>query len=206
MRRLIVGVFLASAGCAAQGHAPAPTTKPVMTMPVRGLGGAKVPVFPVITFSVAPATGWDAVLTPKRDALNRIDSIIAATATDHAPEVEWVNAMAVRKAATQAPGMLANPDQLSTAQLKTHALSTVPEPLRAQLRNLTAVATGGRYALIPAGLSFVHDAAAGRSFADLSVALVDVRIGAVSWSATLHGVGNTPWEAVAVATGLVFPQ
>lgn len=186
-------------------RAPVPTTKPVLPLPAQVLGGSKIPVFPLINVVVAQGTGWDTLLASRADVRRRVDSILFAIVKQQAPEVIWVNADAVRRAAEQAPGLLTSPDQLATSQLKIHALSTIPEPLRAQLRQLTGVAAGGRYALIPAELRFVWDATNQRASADFTIVLADVRLGAVSWSNTMRGWGATPWDAVALAVRIMFP-
>src|SRR3989442_1432471 len=82
--------------------------------------------------------------------------------------------------------------------LKARAEAAVPEGLRAQLRELTGVATGGRYALVPASLALVRDRS-GRGRADLVVSLVDVRRGVVSWTTISSGIGDDPWNAIAGA-------
>src|SRR5262245_60488873 len=115
---------LGVAGCATRSRAPVATSKPLLPLPVHVLAGSKIPVYPVISFTVDSASGWTGALASRREALNRLDSILVAVAHERAPEVDWVNAAAVRKAAAEAPGMLPNPDQLSTSQLQTHALST----------------------------------------------------------------------------------
>lgn len=207
MKRLVLVLIGAlSAGCGhSSSQAPVPTTKPELPLPVQALGGAKVPIFPLVTLVVEPGTGWDAALTDRSAALRRVDSIVRGLAQERAPEVSWVGQDAVRRAATQAPGLLTDPDRLATRQLKRHASSTIPEPLRAQLRQLAGVAAGGRYAFVPAELMFVRDSATQRSYADFSIVLADVRLGAISWSDTMRGTGDTPWEAVAAAVRTMFP-
>ncbi|MSR07123.1 MAG: hypothetical protein EXR93_08680 [Gemmatimonadetes bacterium] len=208
MKSLLLTFVVASGlGCAtaAGGHAPPPTTKPVLPLPSHVLGGSKIPVFPLTNFVVDEGTGWDSLLASRGEVQQRVDSILYAVARLRAPEVGWIKADVVRRAAEQAPGLLTSPDQIATSQLKTHALSTIPEPLRAQLRQLTGIAAGGRYALIPAGLRFTWDANNRRAVADFTIVLADVRLGAVSWSNTLRGFGATPWDAVALAVRVMFP-
>lgn len=200
---LLVGV---GAGCGAtSSQAPVPTAKPTVPLAVNALGGIRIPVFPINNIVLQPGSGWDSLLTPRRAAMRKVDSILLAGVQQYGPDVLWVNQDAVRRAAEQAPGMLTNPDQLSTAQLKRYALTTIPEPVRAQLRQLTGVAAGGRYALVPAELVLGRDPANKRAVADFTVILADVRAGAIGWSNTLRGTGLTPWEAVSVAVRLMFP-
>jgi len=206
MKRLVLLLIGAlGAGCGrSSSQGPVPTTKPD-PLPVRALGGANIPVFPLVTLVVEPGTGWDAELADRSAALRRVDSIVRKVVQEHAPEITWIGQDAVRRAAKLAPGMLTDPDRLATRQLKLHAPSTIPEPLRAQLRQLAGVAAGGRYAFVPAELTFVRDSASRRSYADFSIVLADVRLGAISWSDTMRGTGASPWEAVAGAVRTMFP-
>lgn len=194
------------AGC---GPAPAPpatpASKPVALLPTQILGGGSVPVFPVNNMAVRPGTGWDSLLEPRRDAFRKVDSILLAAVEGYSPEVTWVNQATVRRAAEQAPGMITRPDQLPTGLLKREAAEPIPESLRASLRQLTAIAAGGRYALVPAELVFGWDGVAQRAYADLSMTLADVRTGTITWSNTLRGTGPNPWTAVAGAVRTMFP-
>jgi hypothetical protein len=95
---------------------------------------------------------------------------------------------------------------LATGQLTRANQPTIPEPLRAQLRQLTGIAAGGRYALIPAQLVFGRDGADQPAHADFTIVLADVRAGEIRWSQTLRGTGSSPWEAVAAAVRTMFPR
>ena len=191
---MVLLVALAAAACASRSAGNAPPA-PSQPFPDRALSGHSIPIWPLNTLRADTSLGWDPALTPRRQALEKADSIIAAAMTTRRPMIKWVLPGELRRTAKKAPGMLADPDYMATELLQTRALANVPEPLRAQLRGLTGAATGGRYALVPAALRFVRDKS-GRGRADLAVALVDVRGGAVSWGATGSGVADTPWEAV----------
>ncbi len=204
----LVALLALVGGCATpRGRAPVPTEKLLLPLPTHVLAGSTIPLFPSTHFTVDSATGWASQLGDRRVVLDRIDSILAAGSKERAPEVEWVKVDVVRKAAREAPGLLTNPDQLATSTLRTHALTTIPEPLRAQLRQLVAVAAGGRYALIPVSVAFTHGGTAEepQNYADFTIVLTDVRVGAVSWSNTMRGSGRTPWEALATAVRIMFP-
>ena len=166
---------------------------PINPFPGDILTGS-IPVFPLNNLRLDSATdGW-AELADKRAFTGSVDSVLVAILTRRYSAVRWVPARELQVAAAKAPGMLADPYQMTTIQLQTHALTTVPNPLLTQLRGVTAIASGGRYVVVPANLWFTTAGPAAR--AHLVVALADVRIGAVSWSGTLSGVGATPLEAV----------
>jgi hypothetical protein len=182
-------LFLCACNTKAEMRAP---PAPIKSFPGDLLAGA-VPVFPLNNLRVDSTARWDE-LTDKRKVTGWVDSILVAVLAKRYPTVRWVPAPELQTAAAKAPGMLVDPYQMTTIQLQTHALTTVPSNLLTQLRGVTAVASGGRYVVVPANLWFT--ATGGAASAHLVVALADVRIGAVSWSGTLTGVGNTPFKAV----------
>ncbi len=166
-----------------------PVTAP---LPTAGIAGQEVCAYPLTLVVSEESLDWAELLQPRREALDRADSLIAAFLTERAPEVVWVLPPALRRAASRAPGMLANPDQMGTALLRS-PIGKVPDPLRSQLRTLTGMACG-RNALIPASLVFLDDSA-GVGRADLTLALVDVRTAEVEWRTIASGKGDEPWSA-----------
>jgi hypothetical protein len=82
----------------------------------------------------------------------------------------------------------------------------VPDPLRSQLRTLSALAGsgGGRYALIPAGLIF-RRAVGAVATAELTVVMVDVRTGRVGFRTVARGEGGDPWTALTRALKSLTP-
>ena len=194
-------IFLAFSGCG--GRQPnndvPPETAP---LPTAGIAGQEVPVYPLTLVVSEEVLGWSDYLSPRREALDHADSLIAALLTERAPEVAWVLPEALRRAASRAPGMLANPDQMGTALLRS-PLERVPDPLRSQLRTLTGMA-GGRYALLPASLVFLSDSS-GMGRAELTLAIVDVRTAQVQWRTVANGLGHDPWEATWEALKSLVP-
>jgi len=176
-----------------------PETAP---LPTAGIAGQEVTVYPLTLVVAEEALEWSEYLHPRREALDRADSLIAALLTERAPEVVWVLPEALRRAASQAPGMLANPDQMGTALLRS-PLQRVPDPLRSQLRTLTGMA-GGRHALLPASLVFLSDSG-GMGRAELTLAIVDVRTAQVQWRTVASGLGVDPWEATWEALKSLVP-
>ena len=83
-------------------------------------------------------------------------------------------------------------------------LHDVPDPLRSSLRSLLAVAGGGgRYAFIPAAISFTPDSVGHR--VDASLVLADVRLGSVLWRTVTYASGATPAQALVNAMEAAFP-
>ena len=191
--------FSACGGGAHPSTGAEPETSP---LPTAGIAGQEVAVYPLTLVVSEETLGWSEQLQPRREALDRADSLIAALLTERAPEVVWVLPEALRRAASRAPGMLANPDQMGTALLRS-PLDRVPDPLRSQLRTLTGMA-GGRHALLPASLVFLSDSA-GLGRAELTFAIVDVRTASVQWRTVASGVGDDPWVATWEALKSLVP-
>jgi hypothetical protein len=176
---------------------------PALPLPTAGLAGQDVPVYPLTLLSADVALGWQAALTPHRDALARADSIIGALLTERSPEVSWVLPPALRHAAAQAPGLLADPDRIGTALLRSPGLEILPDPLRSQMRQLNAV-SGGRYAFVPAALVYLQTPD-GRARAELTVILADVRTGQIGWRTVANAEGPDPWTALIAAFKTLTP-
>ncbi len=196
-------LLLTTASCAPTGLRPPPG--PVIPIPADALAGSNIVVYPLNTMRADTVLGWDRELGDPALALKRVDSIVIAMLNRRLPQVKWAPNADLYKAAAQAPGLLTPPNEMATIQLMTHATDRLKEPLAAQLRQLTGATTGGRYALVPANLWFERKDAT-RGNAKLVVALVDVRRGAVSWSATMTGVGTSAWEAITSAVIILTSQ
>lgn len=203
-----VAVVLAAAGLAAcggkgpaDGQAAAP--EPTLPLPTAGIAGQRVAVYPLTLVTAAEGLGWQPYLAARREALDRADSIIAALLAERSPEVTWVPPAELRRAAARAPGMLANPDQMGTALLRSPGVEQIPDPLRSQMRSLNGVAAD-RYALIPAALVFTRTPE-GRGQAELMLVMGDVRTGLLPWRTVARGEGADPWEALRVAFKTLTP-
>jgi hypothetical protein len=136
-----------------------------------------------------------------------------------APEVTWVLPDELRRAARRAPGIAPDPDRMGTAVLfHAYKVELVPDPLRGELRTLTALAGsgGGRYALVPAGLIFRPSERAalegpaapgphGAGTAELTVVMVDARTGHIGFRTVARGEGDDPWAALTRAVKSLTP-
>lgn len=180
-----------------------PPQIPPRPVPNVALAGRQVSLYPLTMVVPERILGWESALSPREAALATADSMIADALAQRAPEIAWVLPDALRRAARQAPGMLTPPDQMGTAVLRDPRFDRVPDPLRSDLRLLTGAA-GDRLALIPASLIFRSDSS-GSGRAELSLVIVDVRTGQITWRSVARGVGDGPWDALAGALESVLP-
>ena len=185
-------------------HPPVPV--PTAPLPTAGLAGQKVSVMPLTLAAAEDTLHWEALIADRRTTLDKSDSIIGSLLTARSPEVTWVGPAELRRAARRAAGIAAEPDQMGTSFLRADQLIDVPDPLRYQLRTLAGL-SGARFVLVPAGLVFRHapGTAAGMATAELSVVLVDTRVGRVQWRTTARGEGQDPWTALTRAVKSLTP-
>jgi hypothetical protein len=202
---------LLSFSCAAGAQQPAPTSppapgKPAASVPTEALVGQNVALLPITLVVADPALQSDTIYAPYRDRRTTLlwaDSLIGEAFVGRAPEVRWVPPAELRKLARRSPGIVSDPDQMGQAMLRSPKVHEVPDPLRASLRNLMAVA-GGRMVLVPASLAFGREAD-GRLRADLSLVIADTRTGKVLWRTQAAGSGANPREALDAALAAVLP-
>lgn len=218
---LAVAVLAAACGSKRQ-QTQEPVPKATAALPTGGLAGQRVSLFPLTLVAAEDSLRWESYLANRRATLTSADSIITALLLGRVPEIPWVTPDELRHAARRAPGLATDPSQMGTAILRADQLVDVPDPLRSQLRTLIALAGGGggRYVLIPAALVYrrpripdprgAHGsaslvAAPGTGTAELSVVLVDVRIGKVQWRTVARGDGGDPWAALTAAVKALTP-
>lgn len=196
-------LLLTAAGC---GHSqPAVTVPaPASPLPTAGLAGEPVAVYPLTLIAADDALGWDSLLTPRRAALDRADSIMGAMLKGRSPEVNWVLPPALRRAAERAPGLLTDPDQMGTALLRYPNVTQLPDPLRSQMRSLTGV-VAERYAFVPASLLYFRGPD-GRARVALTLVLADVRTGLVGWRTVATAEGDNPWAMLRAAFKTLTPS
>lgn len=198
-------VLLAAAGIACGGskteEGVPPETAP---LPTVVLGGRIVAVYPLTLVAADRLLGWDDQLVDRAATQQKADSILAAFLTERVPEAQWVLPDALRRAARGAPGVLPDPDRMGTALLRANDLDRIPDPLRSQMRNLTAVAAD-RLVLVPAALTF-RRMPSGNGAANLSVVIADVRFGTVLWRTIAYGEGDDPWSAMWNALRALVPD
>ncbi|HXV90685.1 MAG TPA: hypothetical protein VD707_04905, partial [Gemmatimonadales bacterium] len=191
-----------------------PAPLPTAPIPATALAGQRVMLLPP-TLALADETlGWHGQFTDRRGTLGRTDSIIGALLTERTPEVTWVRSAELRRAVQLSAGMAGDPEQLPLAILRSEEIVEVPDPLRSQLRNLAAVSRA-RFGLAPAALIWVPaDTAAavravvqgsGAGTAELTLVLVDTRMGQVVYRTVARGAGDDPWTALMRAVKAATP-
>jgi len=204
-------ILLASLSCGGKKSDQQPKPVPTAPLPTAGLAGQRVAVTPLALVAAEEALKWDSLIGNRRTTLDKSDSIIATLLGARAPEVTWVGPAELRHIARRAPGIAADPDQMGTPFLRASNIIDIPDPLRSQLRTLMGLAAG-RYVLVPAGLVFrvASPGAAPRgspaaASAELSVVLIDSRVGKVGWRTIAHGEGDDPWIALTRAVKSLTP-
>jgi hypothetical protein len=217
----VAAVALAACG----GHKGQTVPEPTAPLPTAGIAAQQVSVLPLTLVAAEEELHWDSLLGQRREVLAKCDSVIAALLVARAPEVTWVLPAELRRAARRAPGIAPNPDQMGSAILlhgSKREPEMVPDPLRSELRTLSALAGsgGGRYALVPAGLVFKRSRGAGpagpagaaaaghgggTATAELTVVMVDVRTGRVDFRTVARGDGGDPWTALTRALKSLTP-
>jgi len=173
-----------------------------------------VALMPLALVAAEEALQWDTLIGDRRRTLDKSDSIIATLLGARASEVTWVGPAELRHIARRAPGIAADPDQMGTPFLRASNIIEVPDPLRYELRTLMGL-VGGRYVLVPAGLVFrvagpgaTPPGPSGRpalATAELSVVLIDSRVGKIGWRTIARGEGADPWTALTRAVKSLTP-
>lgn len=203
---LVRSVLVFAAACGGKKTTEPPKPAPTAPLPTAGISGQRVSLLPLTLVAAEDSLHWEALLADRRAALDKSDSIIGALLEGRAPEVTWVGPAELRRAARRAAGIAAPPDQMGTAFLRAEQLIDVPDPLRYELRTLAGLA-GGRFACVPAGLVF-RKAPAGSGMAavaELSVVLIDTRLGKIGWRTVARGEGDDPWTALTRAMKALTP-
>lgn len=184
-----------------------PKPAPTAPLPLAGLASLKIPVLPLTLIGADETLGWPQFAN-QHAVLASADSVIAALIPARAPEVTWVLPEELRRQARRSPTFATNPDQMGTAILRNERIEVVPDPLRAELRALVAIADA-RFALAPAQLVFKRSitpgSPAGTGTAELTVVIVDARLGRVSWRTVARGDGPDPWTALTRAVKALTP-
>lgn len=177
-----------------------PVTQPIVTAAIAGQG---VAILPFTMLIVEPELEPGTVVGDRVTLLRWADSLLLEGAQSRAPEVQWIAPQELRKLARRGAGLLPDPDQMGQSIMRSWSLNSVPDPLRSNLRRMTAMAGGWRYVLIPASLIFRPDTTGALS-ADLSILLADTRTGKVVWRSVAKGAGGTQDQVLGKAIATVF--
>jgi hypothetical protein len=182
---------------------PLPPTVGLSTAAISGQTIAVLPITLVAADPVLDTSAAFAAYQDRRASLLRSDSLIGEALQARGPEVHWILPPELRKLARRSAGFVDDPDQMGQAVLRSPKMTKVPDPLRASLRGLIAVA-GGRLALVPAALGFSPDPN-GQIQADLTLVLADARSGKILWRSVAYGRGKSPDQALNASMAAVLP-
>ena len=189
------------------GHkAPAvPTPQQIENLPLAttALAGQTITVVPLSLLAADTLTEREPEFVDRAHALGWVDSILGAALNERAPEVIWKLPPELRKIARRAPGIAPDPDRMGQGMMRDPALKIVPDPFRASLRTLTALA-GGRFALVPAVTVFYREKN-GEVTAEMSLVVLDSRDAIVDWRTHAIGHGATPRAALGDLIDHVLP-
>ncbi len=197
--------WIAAAALAACGGNPKPDKPvpppPTVPLPTAGIAGQRVPVLPLTRIGAEEELGLAWVDTARHATLLKADSLMGELLKARASEVNWVLPPDLRREARRSPTVATDPDQMGTAFLAAPTVTEVVDPLRSELRTLVAL-SGGRYVLAPASLVFkksisppVGPGPHGAITAELTVVMVDGRLGQVGWRTIAHAEADDPWLA-----------
>lgn len=200
---LVWALLAACSGGSATTGSLSPAPAQAQALPTAGLAGLPVAVVPITIVIAHPSLGRDEDLADRVRALNWADSLIGDAMERRAPDVKWVLPPQLRKIARRAPSIVVDPDHMGQSIMRERKLKEVPDPLRANLRSLVALA-GGRFAFIPAALSVSRDSTNAVQ-AELAAVVADVRTGKVGWRTLAVGKGASPTEALGAALATIFP-
>lgn len=205
-KHLLIGVWCLVAGaCGGKPNSQTPTPEPTAPLPTAGLAGQRVALTPLGLVAAEDTLHWDTLIADRRTTLDKSDSIISTLLVTRAPEVSWVGPAELRHIARRAPGIAADPDQMGTPFLRASNIVDIPDPLRYQLRTLMGL-VGGRYVLVPAGLVFRRPTVGSvGATAELSVVMIDSRVGKVGWRTIARGEGQDAWTALTRAVKSLTP-
>lgn len=178
-----------------------PVTQPLVVNAVAGQG---VAIVPVNMFLIEPEVEPGTFALARPALLRWVDSVLFEGASSRAPEVKWIPPQELRRISRRAGGLMPDPDQMGQSIMRSWGMTTVPDPLRSNLRRLLAVAGGSRYAMIPASVVFKSDST-GALAVDMAVLLADIRTGKVVWRSMAKGSGGTPDQVLGKAVATIFP-
>ena len=210
LKVLVVGALALMVGASC--HHPKTDLTPEATapFPVSSLAGRDIGVLPFTLVLADDSLHWEQ-LADRAKSLPAADSVLWASLTTRITEVPWKSPAHIWRSTRGATGMPDDPRQLGTSILRgVQVGGYVPDPLRAQLRTLGAVA-GGTFILAPAALFFTQakDSGSvkrtGKGQAEVILVLVDVRLGQVSWRSAARGQGDDPWTALTHALKTLTP-
>jgi hypothetical protein len=201
--RIFALLALSAAPACAQQHKQSQTPEPVVALATDGLAGQLVAVLPLTMVVSDPRLPGATGLEARTRTMRWADSLLGDILLERAPEVQWILPPALRRTAEHAVGVMPSPDHMGQSVMRSPALRSVPDPLRAYLRQLVALSGGARFALIPAVL-FLSPGPADSITVQLSAVLADGRLGRVVWRTMAKGTGDTAEQALRLALATIL--
>ncbi|MEO8452472.1 MAG: hypothetical protein ABI647_21950 [Gemmatimonadota bacterium] len=202
MKRLAVVLALA---LAVVSSGAAQKKKPVArVLSTSSLSGQSVVVLPITIVVAEPGLKTGALPSGHSALVAWADSVISEALQSRAADVKWKLPPEIRRVAKRGAGFVQEPDFMGQSVLRGWSVEMVPDPLRSHLRRLSAV-VGDRLVLVPASIFFrtmpndsVH--------VELSVALVDSRLGRVIWRTFTTADADSPTAALEHALTDMLPM
>ena len=205
------GVMLLSlsAVCACSHHAPTQAIPAdpfanlgVSQIPVTGMAGSGALLFPV--GNIVFGDSLTGLALRRGDLLDRATVVLDSVLERDAREVTWHDQEAMRRVLRRSPGIASDPTDLPTGFLLAKRVEGIPDPLWSSLRALGAL-TGARMAVIPVAVRL--QGRPGAVSATFAVAIVDVRVGELSWRGRVTGPDQpTPEAALLAAAAAAVPS
>ena len=202
LRSLVLLTLAATPACAQQ-RKPSKTPEPIVALATDGLAGQLVAVLPLTMVVSDPRIPGATGLEARTRTMRWADSLLGDVLLERAPEVQWILPPALRHTAERAVGVMPSPDKMGQSVMRSPGLKSVPDPLRAYLRQLVALSGGARFALIPAVL-YLTPGPSDSITVQLSAVLADGRLGRVVWRTMAKGTGETAEQALRVALSTIL--
>ncbi|HEV8195902.1 MAG TPA: hypothetical protein VGP87_04605 [Gemmatimonadales bacterium] len=202
LRCLVLLALSATPACAQQ-QKQSKTPEPMMALATDALAGQLVAVLPLTMVVSDPRLPGGTGLEARTRTMRWADSLLGDVLQERAPEVEWILPPALRRTAERAVGVMPSPDKMGQSVMRSATLRSVPDPLRAYLRQLVALSGGARFALIPAVL-YLTPASGDSITVQLSAVLADGRLGRVMWRTLAKGTGETAEIALRQALATIL--
>ena len=174
---------------------------------VQALSGQIVAVTPITFIGADSSLKGDSALALYRNrtaGLRHFDSLFGDFLTSSLLETKWVLPPELRMISVRSSGYFPDPDMMGQGVMRNPNIrKKVPEPLQSKLRSISGV-TNARVIIIPAGVVFNRDST-GLLLANVSVVLVDPRLGDIRYRTITTGKGVTADAALRSAFAIIVP-
>ncbi len=174
---------------------------------IQALSGQIVAVTPITFIGADSSMKGDSALALYHNrvaGLRHFDSLFGDYLTGTLLETKWVLPAELRLISLRSSGFFPDPDLMGQGAMRNPGIKKkVPEPLQSKLRAISGV-TNARAVIIPAGVVFNRDST-GMLQADVSVVLVDPRLGDIKYRTISRGKGVTADASLRAAFAVMVP-